>query len=297
VTFPNNRGRDMTDCVANHWRFGENAPPTAADTTVTTSGPIVVDTTTLNATDLNAEDAGYLSISGVGSTGTPSTGAWTGTPAGGTASVADGKVTYRPPTTVWTQDSFYATVTDHYYSQRSGVSATVAKVTVVNSDVYPSGITNGSFSDGLTGWQKGGTLSTVGIGWKAGGTDGATAGPFASMTVPTFFGTASLSQSLLVPQTGSGTLTVWRRITKQGVGCNDTALQPVDSLDLAVTPDGGAKRLLATFTNRDSKLCSWQKAQYDLSAYKGQPVTLSFTTTGMNDASSTKFDIDEISLS
>ena len=67
VTFPNGRDKDMTDCVTNHWRHGDNIPPQASDTAVGAGGPIVIDPSTLGATDANPEDMGYLSIMGVGS--------------------------------------------------------------------------------------------------------------------------------------------------------------------------------------------------------------------------------------
>ena len=114
--------------------------------------------------------------------------------------MADGKVTYQPPSVAWTQDSFYASVTDHYYLQGTddhlgAVSAVSVKVTVFNTSTYPTGVTNGGFDSALTGWTSTGFPS-----WTSGGTDGApAAGPFASMTVPGGGGASTLTQTFLVP--------------------------------------------------------------------------------------------------
>jgi hypothetical protein len=140
----------------------------------------------------------------------------------------------------------------------------------------------------------------MGMGWKVGGTDGEpNAGPLASVTVPPFFGTSKLSQIFKVPDTGSDLLTLWRRVTPKNTAypCSAADLSSYDSLSVAVTPAGGAESQLEFVRSIDAAPCSWKKVQYDLSAYRGQVVTLSFTAAGLNDASSTKFDIDGVSVS
>jgi hypothetical protein len=296
VQFPNGRGADLTDCLQNHWHSTTNRPPTASDATVWTSGPATITTSTLAAADRDPSDVDRLAIMGVDANGDSADLATVKTPAGGTATVVDGKVVYTPPTVGWSQDTFYATVTDHYYDHDDGASASPpVKITVYNSVAYPAQVTNPGFDSGLSGWKSAGIPA-----WTAGGTDGApTSGPFASDTIPAGGGAATLTQTFTVPTTGKGLLTVYRRVTPQGApsACAGAPPMPIDALTATVTPAGGAAKSIDNATTRDAGLCTWRKAQYDLSAYKGQFVTLIFTAGGGPDGYPTKFDIDGLSLS
>jgi hypothetical protein len=54
---------------------------------------------------------------------------------------------------------------------------------------------------------------------------------------------------------------------------------------------------LGTVTTRDAGVCQWRKTQYNLSAYKGLVVTLTFAAGSGPDGYSTKFDLDGLSVS
>ena len=92
---------------------------------------------------------------------------------------------------------------------------------------------------------------------------------------------------------------MWRRVTPQNgaSSCSGVLIAPIDALAVSVTPAGSGAKSLDNVTNRDALLCAWKKAQYNLSAYKGLPVTLTFTAGGGPDGYPTKFDIDGVSLS
>jgi hypothetical protein len=106
-----------------------------------------------------------------------------------------------------------------------------------------------------------------------------------------------LQQNITVPSTGpQAKLEFWYNITSD----ETTSTVAVDTLDVEIAnPTTGALvKRLGTLSNLDkaSSAIIWRKSpQYDLSAYRGQTVTLRFVAT--NDASSqTVFRMDDISV-
>ena len=179
---------------------------------------------------------------------------------------------------------FNATVTD---SSSPAVTATSGNATLTVGTSNPTErVTNGGFESGTTGWSG----STGDIGSYSGETayEGT---KFAWMGGNGQAVTETLTQSVTIPSTAtSATLSFALHIDTAESG--STAY---DKLTVAVKNSSGATlKTLATYSNVNAA-SGYQIRTFDLSAYKGQTVTLSFSET--EDSSlQTSFVIDKVSL-
>ena len=164
----------------------------------------------------------------------------------------------------------------------SGATLTVGTVT----DPTGERIVNGGFESGTTGWA--GTTGVIGsysgqtayegtrFAWLGGNGRTSTETLTQSVAIPSTATTANLSFALHIDSAETGS-TVYDRLV---VTVKNSA--------------GTVLRSLATYTNVN-KASGYQLRTFDLSAYKGQTVTLSFAMT--EDASlQTSFVVDKVSL-
>lgn len=179
---------------------------------------------------------------------------------------------------------FNATVTD---SSSPATTATSGNATLtVSSSSGSERVTNGGFESGASGWS--GTTGVIGnfsgetpyegtnFAWLGGNGKSATETLTQAVTIPSTVTSATLSFALHIDTAESGS----------------TAY---DKLVVAVKSSSGATlKTLATYSNANAA-SGYQIRTFDLSAYKGQTVTLSFAMT--EDASlQTSFVVDKVSL-
>jgi hypothetical protein len=207
------------------------------------------------------------------------------TSAGGKVTITGGSVVYAPPTAGLTgADTFYATVTD------GELGSNRAMITV-----YPQPVKNGGFenclqsncrSDSLGGDYAPWTFPAINAYtylWRIG--SGAHTGQVvAQVGVYKYGDPGTVAQALQVPSTGPHTLTVWYK-HQSGSDADTVAIRVVD---------GSNTQVLKTLTNATSN--TWQRADFDLSAYAGKQVSLQFAGSGANDGSSSTWWIDDVSL-
>ena len=102
--------------------------------------------------------------------------------------------------------------------------------------------------------------------------------------------TDTLAQKITLPASGSALLSFWLRVTS-----DETATTAVDTLQVQVRSASGAVlATLATYSNLDKGNAFAQKT-LDLSAFKGQTVSLTFVG-AENDGAATSFILDDVSV-
>ena len=178
---------------------------------------------------------------------------------------------------------FKATVTD---SSSPAVTATSGNATLTVNSGGNERVNNGGFESGATGWS--GTTGVIGnfsgetpyegsyFAWLGGNGKTATETLTQAVTIPSTATSATLSFALHIDTAESGS----------------TAY---DKLVVSVKNSSGTTlKTLATYSNANAA-SGYQMRTFDLSAYKGQTVTLSFAMT--EDASlQTSFVVDKVSL-
>jgi hypothetical protein len=257
------RGKDLRNCYDNHWRRAANQPPAAPDIEVGTQpGQDATIDVVSRASDPNPEDTReYLRIAGVASTADQQWKSSATTP-GGSVAIANGKLEYTPAADFTGDDTFLVMLTD------GDLLSNPIKVTV---RVYGA-IQDGS-CDTPAVWAMSGHASVSG-GICQVVVDGSGAG-------------GSLSQSFSMPATGADELDV-------SYGRLGPSTPPGDKLDVILTPAGGSPVTLAEYKNDDAVDTS--TGEYDVSAYAGQVVTLTFKASGPADSVATSWWMDAITL-
>ncbi|WP_234754091.1 fibronectin type III domain-containing protein [Arthrobacter ramosus] len=218
------------------------------------------------------------------------------TPHAGATTLAPVTVTGNPPATTanitglsnGTAYTFTVTATNAI-----GTSpASTASAPVTPTGTTTSTITNGGFESGLSSWITGGVKAPVASTIAHTGTGSALLG-LASGAEP--LGDSSLSQTITVPATGTSTLSFWYQPHSQEDPCTGNAC-PYDWMEAQVRTTTG------TTLGSLFKLCNnngtWTQLTADLTAYKGQTITLWFNVhlDGSTPADDTWMYLDDITL-
>lgn len=181
---------------------------------------------------------------------------------------------------------FSARVTD---SATSPSTATSSGATLTVSSTPPGGerIVNGGFESSTTGW--GGTTGVIGA-WN--GQSAYEGTRFAWLGGYGYSATETLTQAVAIP---SGSSSAALSFALHIDSAETTSATAYDKLVVTVKNSSGTVlRTLATYSNLN-KASGYQIRSFDLSAYAGQTVTLSFA---MKEDSSlqTSFVVDKVSL-
>ena len=136
----------------------------------------------------------------------------------------------------------------------------------------PAGVTpaNGDFESGLTSWTTGGVVAPKSASRAHTGSKSALLG-VTSGREP--LGDSTLSQIIIVPATGTATLSFWYQPHTDDRNCSTNTCQR-DWMEGQVRSSSGAT--LATLFKLNNDRGSWTRVTADLTAYKGQSVTLWF---------------------
>jgi hypothetical protein len=222
---------------------------------------------------------------------------YTVTPHTGTTNLTPVTITGNPPATSTTitgltnGTAYTFTVTATNAIGTSPASSASNTVTPAATTAGTS-ITNGGFESGLTGWSTGGVKAPVTSTTAHTGTGSALLG-LASGTEP--LGDSSLSQTITVPATGTSTLRFWYQPHTNDDTCTGTTCQ-YDWMEAQVRSTTG------TTLGSIFKLCSnsgtWTQITADLTAYKGQTITLWFNVhlDGTSPADDTWMYLDDATL-
>jgi hypothetical protein len=222
---------------------------------------------------------------------------YTVTPHTGTTNLTPVTITGNPPATSTTitgltnGTAYTFTVTATNAIGTSPASSASNTVTPAATTAGTS-ITNGGFESGLTGWSTGGVKAPVTSTTAHTGTGSALLG-LASGTEP--LGDSSLSQTITVPATGTSALRFWYQPHTNDDTCTGTTCQ-YDWMEAQVRSTTG------TTLGSIFKLCSnsgtWTQITADLTAYKGQTITLWFNVhlDGTSPADDTWMYLDDATL-
>jgi len=167
-----------------------------------------------------------------------------------------------------------------------------------SNSVTPAGttggttITNGGFESGLTAWTTSGVRAPVASTTAHTGTRSALLG-LASGTEPS--GNSSLSQTITVPATGTSTLSFWYQPHTTDETCTGTACR-YDWMEAQIRSTTGA--VLGSIFKLCNNKGTWTQVTTDLTAYKGQTITLWFNThlDGASPADDTWMYLDDATL-
>jgi Fibronectin type III domain/Putative Ig domain len=218
------------------------------------------------------------------------------TPHAGTTALAPVTVTGAPPATGTTVTglangtAYTFTVTATNTVGTSPASAASAPVTPTATTT--STITNGGFESGLTSWTLGGVSVPTAATTAHTGTRSALLG-VASGAEP--LGDSNVAQTITVPATGTSTLSFWYQPHTNDDSCSGTTCQ-YDWMEAQVRSTSGTT-LASLF-----KLCNnngtWTQITADLTAYKGQTITLWFNVhlDGSSPADDTWMYLDDATL-
>jgi hypothetical protein len=257
------RSKDLRNCVDGHWRSFDNQKPTLPDlTAATAAGQATTIDIRSHASDPNPEDTqDYLHVYGVASVSNQD---WSqqATTDGGSVSVVDNQLVYTPSAGFTGPDTFFVVLTD------GDKLSTPAKVTVMVADTLQDG-----GCDTPSAW---GTVGSAAV------ADGACKVAIDGNGVG-----GSLSQTFYVPTDGNQQLTFSHIRLGQSDAYGDavtTRIAPFDGTPVPLTP----------WTD---KAGIEESTTYDLSAYRGQVVTLTFEAAKGTQSLPMEWDIDNLSVS
>jgi hypothetical protein len=228
--------------------------------------------------------------------GSPIT-SYTVTPRTGTTNLTPVTITGNPPATSTTitgltnGTAYTFTVTATNTVGTSPASAASNSVTPAAATTDGT-ITNGGFEAGLTGWTTSGVRAPVASTTARTGTGSALLG-VSSGSEP--LGNSVLSQTITVPATGTPTLSFWYKPHTTDEPCTGTACR-YDWMEAQLRSTTGT--VLQSLFKRASNSATWTRITADLSAYKGQNITLWFNVhlDGAVPADNTWMYLDDVTL-
>ncbi|MFH5878538.1 fibronectin type III domain-containing protein [Arthrobacter sp. NA-172] len=277
-----------TNAVGTSPASAASAPVTPAAAATAPSAPTGVTATAGNA-------SAVVSWTVPANGGSPIT-SYAVTPHAGSTTLAPVTVTGNPPATTATitgltnGTAYTFTVTATNAVGTSPASAASAPVTPTGTTT--STITNGGFESGLTAWAAGGVKAPVASTVAHTGTGSALLG-LASGAEP--LGDSSLSQTITIPATGTSTLSFWYQPHTADDTCSGTTCQ-YDWMEAQVRSTSGTT--LGSLFKLSNNNGTWTQLSADLSAYKGQTITLWFNVhlDGSSPADDTWMYLDDVTL-
>jgi hypothetical protein len=248
----------------------DQAPARVAVTASTGQGQAQVIDVMSGVTDADGDS---VSLTGVSTTSSSTLGSAAGTAAGGTAVVANGKVSYTPPSGFSGSDTFWFKAGDGIL-----LSAPIqVTVTVTGSGGARELVQNGGF--------EAPTSAPWVISGESVGTSAVAHGGSHQLVA---MSTGTVDQQVSVPAGTADTLTFWNKIA----GAAGPTI--IDTMKVQVV-DGTTTTTVATWSNLNDTGFTWTQRAADLSAWAGKTVNLRFAVSE-SAPNSTLFILDDVSL-
>ncbi len=200
---------------------------------------------------------------------------YTVTPYAGVTAQAPVQVTGAPPATT-TQVPGLTNGTAYTFKVAAtnavGTSpASAASPAVTPAAAVPSSVANGGFESALTSWITGGVSAPKAAATAHSGTGSALLGVISGKEP---LGNSTLSQTITVPATGTTTLSFWYQPHSTDSTCGGTRTCRWDWMEGQIRSASGST--LATLFKLNNNSGTWTRVSADLTAFKGQTVTLWF---------------------